>query len=116
MARGSCLVAAALAACSWQQGSAGRALAAADPAAARTRRWPWLNRLRRKSDEGEPAADKRKGYPWDAGGLSAYSGTTGEDTGSMSGSVQREKSAGETKTCVQSWRDRGPNNTCAHLQ
>ena len=53
MARGSCLVAAALAAC-W--GSAGRALAAADPAAARTRRWPWLNRLRRKSDEGEAAA------------------------------------------------------------
>ena len=53
MAKGSCLVAAALAAC-W--GSAGQALAAADPAAARTRRWPWLNRLRRKSDEGEPAA------------------------------------------------------------
>ena len=56
MAKGSCLVAAALAACSWQQGRAGWALAAADPAAARTRRWPWLNRLRRKSDEGEAAA------------------------------------------------------------
>ena len=53
MAKGGCLVTAALAAC-W--GSAGRALAAADPAAARTRRWPWLNRLRRKSDEGEAAA------------------------------------------------------------
>ena len=60
MAKGGCLVAAALVACSWQQGRAGRALAAADPAAARvdrgTRRWPWLNRLRRKSGEGELAA------------------------------------------------------------
>ena len=57
MAKGGCLVTAALAAC-W--GSAGRALAAADSAATRvdrgTHRWPWLNRLRRKSDEGEAAA------------------------------------------------------------